>query len=69
MSTMYFADPGAADPLFCRSLAAAATRSGRVGVLALARTERFRLGVRRAVHETVPPRRALLGHGHAGSLK
>ena len=47
----------------------AAIRSGRVGFLAMARTERFRLGARRAVHETVPPRRALLGNGHAGSLR
>ena len=30
---------------------------------------RFRLGARRAVYETVPPRRALLGHGQAGSMR
>ena len=56
-------------PFSFRLFAAAATRSGRMGFLALARTKRFWLGARRAVYKTVPPRRALLGHGHAGSSR
>ena len=59
----------ARDPFCCRPLAAAATGSGRGGFLLLARTERFGLGVSRAVYEMFSSRRAILGHDHAGSLR
>ena len=56
-------------PFFAAPMLQLQPFSGMVGLLVLARTERFLLGAGRAVHETVPPRRALLGHGHAGSLR